>query len=107
MESPERAQLQSVLTVCPFCSCGCGLQLHGEGTIQGSSPSFGHPVSGGRLCVRGWAAHEATVWGPRVLTPLVRRKGKLEPAGWPEALASAANSLRLLRDCGRHLAVLG
>ena len=107
MESPERTPLRSVLTICPFCSCGCGLQLHGESTIQGVSPSLAHPVSGGRLCARGWAAHEATIWGPRVKTPLIRRKGKLEPAGWPEALASAANSLRLLRDSGRHLGVLG
>lgn len=107
MGSPERAPLRSVLSTCPFCSCGCGLQLHGEGTLCGVSPSAGHPVSGGRLCARGWAAHEATIWGPRVLTPLVRRKGVLEPAGWPEALATATNSLRLLRDVGRHLGVVG
>ncbi|NJD10659.1 MAG: hypothetical protein FIB01_09585 [Gemmatimonadetes bacterium] len=107
MEAPERAALRSVLTICPFCSCGCGLQLHGESSIQGVSPSLSHPVAGGRLCARGWAAHEATIWGPRVRTPLVRRKGVLEPAGWPEALAAAANSLRLLRDCGRHMGVLG
>lgn len=108
MASRERAStLRSVLTVCPFCSCGCGLQLHGEANLQGTSPSLGHPVSRGRLCARGWAAHEATIWGPRLTGPLVRRKGVLEPVGWPEALAAAANSLRLLRDCGRRLGVVG
>jgi len=106
MGSPGRAQLRSVLTICPFCSCGCGVQLHGERAICGVSPSIHHPVSAGRLCARGWAAHEATLWGERVRTPLVRRQGVLEPAPWPEAIAAAANSLRLLRDCGRHLGVL-
>lgn len=107
MSTPERAPLRSVLTVCPFCACGCGLQLHGEGSVEGVGPSLGHPVSRGRLCARGWAAHEATIWGPRLRSPLIRRDGVLSPAGWPEALALAAESLRSLRDGGAALGVLG
>lgn len=108
MESAARTGLESVLTVCPYCSCGCGLYLQGTTQgVTGVSPSMGHPVGQGRLCARGWAAHEVSVWGPRLRGPLVRRDGGLRPASWPEALGAAANSLRLLRERGRAVGVLG
>ncbi len=99
--------LRSERTVCPFCSCGCGLYLNGTGRgIEGVGPSEHHPVSGGRLCARGWSAHEATQWGPRLRTPLLRQDGELQPASWEEALKTAAGELRRLRDAGRPLGVL-
>lgn len=95
-------------TTCPFCSCGCGLHLHGDGGgIVGVLPSCGHPVSGGRLCARGWAAHEAARWGPRLLAPQIRRGGVLQTVSWPDALAEAVQSLASLRQAGRPIGVLG
>lgn len=64
-------------TACPFCSCGCGLYLLAkEGHPVGVAPSETHPVSEGRLCARGWSAHEAVLWGDRLRQPLLQRNGK-------------------------------
>ncbi len=99
--------LRGERTVCPFCSSGCGLYLTGTARgIEGVGPSEHHPVSGGRLCARGWSAHEATQWGPRLRTPLLREEGELRPASWSEALTAAAEGLRSLRAAGRPLGVL-
>ena len=107
MSDSVASATRSERTVCPFCSSGCGLYLTGTAAgIEGVGPSEHHPVSGGRLCARGWSAHEATVWGPRVRTPLVRRGGELEPSTWDEALDAAAAGLLKLRDAGRPLGVL-
>jgi predicted molibdopterin-dependent oxidoreductase YjgC len=104
----ERAALaaKAVLTTCPFCSCGCGLYLHADqGVLAGVAPSEHHPVSQGRLCARGWAAHEAPAWGERLTQPLIRRNDALEPVGWEEALARAAEGLK--SALGSGVGVLG
>ncbi len=45
--------------VCNFCGTGCGHLLEvGDGAVRGVFASPGHPVSRGRLCVRGWHIHE-------------------------------------------------
>jgi predicted molibdopterin-dependent oxidoreductase YjgC len=70
-------------------------------------PSEHHPVSLGRLCARGWAAHEASLWSRRVEHPLVRRHGALQPATWEDALSEAARGLRAVVSFGRPVGVLG
>ena len=35
---------------------------------------------------------------PRLTSPLVRRNGSLRPASWEEALSTAAEGLRAVRD---------
>ena len=45
--------------VCNFCGTGCGHLLNvSGGAVRGVFASPGHPVSRGRLCVRGWHIHE-------------------------------------------------
>ncbi len=106
--SRSRAAAVSVLTVCPFCSCGCGLYLQtAGGELTGVMPSDNHPVSRGRLCARGWAAHEASLWGRRLTSPLVRNGGTLEPATWRTALTTAAERLNDLLAAGKPVGVLG
>ena len=98
----------SVLSVCPFCACGCGLYLReAAGAIAGVMPSEHHPVSGGRLCARGWAAHEAAWWGPRLTRPLVRDGGAHAPVTWDAALAAAADRLTHVLASGGSIGVLG
>lgn len=99
--------MQSVLTTCPFCSCGCGLYLQCQaGAPVGVAPYGGHPVSEGRLCQRGWGAHEALLWGRRATAPLVRRGGTMVPASWDEALDRAAALLAAARDAGAGVEVV-
>ncbi|UCG87165.1 MAG: molybdopterin-dependent oxidoreductase [Gemmatimonadota bacterium] len=98
----------NVLTVCPFCACGCGLYLQQvDAVLTGVTPSEHHPVSRGRLCTRGWAAHEASLWGHRLTRPLVRHGGIHEPTDWHTALRHAANLLTDILASGSSIGVLG
>ena len=95
-------------TTCPFCACGCGFYLlSNNGQLAGVAPSENHPVSGGKLCARGWSAHEATLWGDRLRRPLLRRNGKPEPVPWSEALDSITGRLQALISAGKPVGLLG
>ncbi len=97
-----------VPTTCPFCACGCGFYLlSNQGNLVGVAPSETHPVSLGRLCARGWSAHEAALWGNRLRQPLVNRNGKLESVSWDEALEHVAGRIKKLIDAGKSVGVLG
>jgi predicted molibdopterin-dependent oxidoreductase YjgC len=100
--------VDSVLTTCPFCACGCAVYVQvRDGRPVGVAPSENHPVSLGRLCARGWNAHEAPAWGERLTRPLVRRGSRLEPASWQTALEVARASLTTLLEAGKSVGVLG
>jgi predicted molibdopterin-dependent oxidoreductase YjgC len=108
MTAKAGGDMKHVLTVCPYCGCGCGIYLQVEGDrITGAMPSFKHPVAQGRLCIRGWHAHELATSGKRITAPMVRRNGKLEPAAWPEALAAAAKGLAAAQGSPAAVGVLG
>ena len=74
---------------------------------DGCGASETHPVSLGRLCARGWSAHEAALWGNRLTQPLVNRNGKLESVSWDEALDHVAGRIKELIDAGKSVGVLG
>lgn len=91
--------------VCNFCGTGCGHLLRiDDGRVAGVFASPGHPVSRGRLCVRGWHIHELLASEDRIVTPLIRRGGRLEPVSYDEAVSRAAE--RLGRYCGDEIAFL-
>ncbi|MFZ3148595.1 MAG: formate dehydrogenase subunit alpha [Methanothrix sp.] len=83
-ERPEK----SVVTVCPYCGTGCGLDLRvKEDRIISISPDRENPVNRGQACVKGHFGLEEIVHHPdRLTTPLIRRNGRLEEASWEEAL---------------------
>jgi predicted molibdopterin-dependent oxidoreductase YjgC len=86
--------LAEIATVCPYCGCGCGLYLHvREGLVVGVSPSRSHPISQGRLCVKGWHAHEVVGNPNRLTHPLLRRGDRLVEASWEEATEAVARGL--------------
>lgn len=87
--------MNKLLTVCPYCGCGCGLYLMVEGSqVVGTVPSRLHPIGGGKLCLRGWHAHEFVNHPDRLTTPLIREDGRLVPCSWERALAVLAKELR-------------
>lgn len=98
----------TVPTTCPFCACGCGSYLLvNRGHLVGVAPSENHPVSHGRLCARGWCAHEAPLWGKRLQHPLIRRDGKSDRVSWDTALDHLAHRIKELLDAGKPIGVLG
>jgi formate dehydrogenase alpha subunit len=96
--------MQKVLTVCPYCGCGCGLYLHVEnGRITGVSPSRSHPVNTGSLCVKGWNSYEFVQHPERLRYPMIREKGILRRATWQEALQKVAEGINRVKAAyGAH-----
>jgi formate dehydrogenase (coenzyme F420) alpha subunit len=88
------------LTTCTFCGVGCGLYLEAPDnhTIAGVYPSMSHPTNAGRICVRGWNAHEVATSPDRLKNPLLRKNGRFEEVGWDEAIGFIARRLVELRD---------
>lgn len=54
-------------------------------------------VNAGDLCMKGFASAETLDHPERLLGPLVRRDGVLQPATWDEALDAAADGFRAVR----------
>jgi formate dehydrogenase major subunit len=85
---------QIVRTTCLECPVGCALEVYTrENRIVNVFGDLESPINRGHLCVRGryetWAEPRE-----RILKPLVRRNGKLEPATWDEAFDFIANATR-------------
>ena len=82
-ETPERW----VQSVCVLCSTGCGMDVGvAGGRIVGVRGRAGDRVNHGRLGPKGMYGWEANASPDRLTTPLVRRKGRLEPATWDAAM---------------------
>jgi NADH dehydrogenase/NADH:ubiquinone oxidoreductase subunit G len=81
--------------LCPFCGQGCRLRLGlREGRVLGAVPDPGGAANRGQACVKGrFLVKEAVDHPSRLLQPLIRREGRLQPASWAEALAAAAEGL--------------
>ncbi len=76
-----------VKTTCPFCGCGCQMLLEVlDGKLIGTVPLKKAPMNDGKLCIKGWNAHEFVHSPNRLTTPLVRKNGALQAASWDEAL---------------------
>jgi len=80
--------MDRVLRTCPYCGVGCGIavNVNDEGRIAWVDDVPENPSSDGMLCVKGRFGTTFVQHPDRLTTPLIRRKGKLEPASWDEAL---------------------
>jgi predicted molibdopterin-dependent oxidoreductase YjgC len=80
--------------ICTFCGTGCGHLLDvRDDKVCGVFPSRNHPVSKGRLCVRGWNIHELLNTNEKIKTPLVRKNGQLVEATYDEAIGVLVDNL--------------
>jgi formate dehydrogenase major subunit len=62
--------------------------------VYGVFPMQNHPVSKGRLCVRGWNVHELLNTPEKIATPLIRKDGKLVEASYDEAVSCLVEKLK-------------
>jgi len=83
VEEPERW----VQSACVLCSNGCGCDIGvKDGRIVGVRGREQDVVNRGRLGPKGLHGWEANNSADRLTHPLVRRNGRLERAGWDEAM---------------------
>lgn len=62
--------------------------------MVGLFPSENHPVSRGKLCIKGWNATSAILGSDRLRMPLIRKGERLEPVSWDEAISYTASILK-------------
>jgi len=87
-------QVDCVSTVCPFCGCGCGINLVvKDGRIVGVEPWKEHPVNEGKNCIKGRNAYGFLYDDSRLKKPMVKKNGSFEEVSWEEALALIAEKL--------------
>ena len=92
-------EYHNVLTTCVYCGAGCGLYLQVlDGKVVDVLPAKTHPISQGRLCIKGWNAHSFIYHKDRLTKPLIKADGQWREAGWDEALDLVANRLLEIRD---------
>jgi anaerobic selenocysteine-containing dehydrogenase len=114
-------------SVCPLCAAGCGVTarvMDGDAEVfRGGQPGVvrmglvkklegdpTHPISQGRLCVRGQAAVQVTYHPDRVVAPM-RRTGergeaRFEEVSWDQALATLMERLDSVASAPAALAFL-
>jgi len=99
-------QYQNILTTCIYCGAGCGLYLEVlDEEIVGVLPANEHPISQGKLCIKGWNAAAFVYHPDRLKTPLIRRGDdpstgsghRFEEATWDEALSLVAERLGAIK----------
>lgn len=104
VEKPHRGEFhigkldKKVQTTCPYCGVGCQLDLWiSKGKIVRATGCEGVMPNDGRLCVKGRFGYEYVHSQERLTTPLIRRNGKFEKAGWDEALSLVAEKLNTIK----------
>lgn len=91
--------MEKVLTVCPYCGTGCGLNLIVEdGRITGVEPDELHPVNEGELCLKGYYGFEHLSSRERLTTPLIKKNGVFTQVTWNEALDYTAARLTQIKN---------
>jgi predicted molibdopterin-dependent oxidoreductase YjgC len=87
-----------VKTTCPFCGCGCQMLLEVmDGRLIGTIPLKTAPMNQGKLCIKGWNAHEFVHSPDRLTSPLIRKNGKLQEASWEEAFDYTVSRLQEIK----------
>ncbi|MFF9062077.1 formate dehydrogenase subunit alpha [Streptomyces sp. NPDC014882] len=82
-------------TTCGYCGVGCALDVvTSGGEVTAVLPARDGPVNRGHACVKGRFAHGYLTSPERIVRPLLRRDGRLEPVSWEEALGHVARGLR-------------
>jgi formate dehydrogenase alpha subunit len=113
-------EFRKVQTTCPYCGVGCQIELNikdlPEGQKKGAkldtsmvfAPKVQRivkvygvedaPYNQGNLCVKGRFGFDYVNHPDRLTTPLIKRDGKFEQAGWDEALDLIATRFKELKD---------
>jgi formate dehydrogenase alpha subunit len=87
--------IEYVPTICPYCSCGCGVYLViKDGKVIGQEPWKEHPINEGTNCPKGKNAYPFLYSEDRLKTPMVRKDGKLQETSWEEALDLVSSKLK-------------
>jgi formate dehydrogenase major subunit len=94
----HNVELERVKSVCSQCSLGCGIEIViRDGNILRIDGDWDAVPNKGVLCEKGRFAplYEKRM---RILEPLIRRNGALQPVDWAEAVETVVQGLRTVPD---------
>ncbi|MEF1288705.1 formate dehydrogenase subunit alpha [Vibrio sp. M260118] len=105
VDSRDRSQgrdetLKQVDTICTYCGVGCKLTMHVDEAnnqvryVTGANS----PVNEGMLCVKGRFGFDFIADDSRLITPLIRKDGWLQPASWDEAIELIAKKFSAIKQ---------
>lgn len=100
----------AVSTVCPFCGCGCNIDLQvKDNRIVRSTPTKGSSVNQGALCVKGSSGCDFVHSPERLQSPLIKTDDGFSEATWEQALGLVASELNRIKEThgANSLAILG
>lgn len=91
--------MESVLTTCPYCGCGCTFYLNvQDDQIMSVTPNAEKSVNCGKLCLKGNFGFDFVHHKDRLTTPLIRKNGKLVEASWQEAMSLIVEKLTSIKE---------
>lgn len=91
--------MKKVRTTCVYCGTGCSLYLKvRNGRVIGVLPDEGGSGQG-KLCIKGWSAHEFIHHPERLTKPLIKGKdGKFKEVNWDQALTYVSKRLSEIKE---------
>ena len=91
-------ELTSECTICPYCGCGCTLEMHTkDGKLIKVTTPEKNTVNNGNLCVKGKFGTEFIDHPERLTTPLIKKNGGFVEASWEEALSLTVENLSKIK----------
>lgn len=99
--SLKTAGAKEVVSICPYCSCGCNIIMYVKnGKFISSEGDPDYPVSEGSLCAKGAAFHALHVNEHRIVKPLYRAPGATDwvEKDWDFMLGTIAKRMKETRD---------
>lgn len=95
MGIPDR----KVKTTCPYCGVGCNFDLNiKDNQIIGVTSNLTSVVNGRLTCVKGRFGMDFVNSPERLTTPLIKKDGVFQEAGWEEALDLVAERLAAVKS---------
>ncbi|MFC0139105.1 formate dehydrogenase subunit alpha [Erwinia mallotivora] len=95
--------MDKVITVCPYCGCGCKIELHVEQGKVVTAKGAPGVTNEGELCLKGYYGWEflnnTRLLTPRLKHPAIRRRrgGPFEAVSWQEAIDFASSRLKKIK----------
>jgi len=88
--------MKKVLTTCGYCGCGCNFYINVENNeVVGVTPKNDHPVSRGKLCVKGWRGFSFVNHKDRLRHPLIKQEdGCFIEVSWETAFRFISERLK-------------
>lgn len=99
---PLHKPIREAATICPYCSCGCGLLIATgpDGQIINSEGDPDNPINRGALDPKSVAVRQLSQSTLRLKKPLYRAPGsdKFEEKDWDWTIAEVAKRIKKTRD---------